>query len=151
MNEVKSREVINSLFVDVFNSILHLEENFMVERLGNRVTINEVHVIEAIILSEKKSMGSVAKRLMVTEGTLTTSINKLLQKGLIEKKRDEFDRRVYLLSLTDEAEKIMAIHKEFHEMMINHVLDDPNIDDSLIDSLKSLKEFFDNLKEVYKR
>ena len=151
MNNTKTKEIINSLFVDVFNSILYLEDNFISDRLNNRVTVNEVHVMEAILLSEKRSMGAIARKLMITEGTLTTSVNKLVTKGFISKNRDEIDKRVYLLDLTDDADEVMEVHKEFHDRMMNHVIENPNIDDKLVESLESLKIFFNQLKDEYKR
>ncbi len=151
MNNIKTKEIINSLFVDVFNSILYLEDNFISDRINERVTVNEVHVMEAILLSEKKSMGAIAKKLMVTEGTLTTSVNKLIAKGFISKVRDEIDKRVYLLDLTDNADEVMEVHKEFHDRMMNHVIDNPNIDEKLVESLESLKLFFNQLKDEYKK
>ncbi|XMB86888.1 MarR family transcriptional regulator [Mycoplasmatota bacterium WC44] len=151
MDKNRSKEVINRLFVNVFNDILYLEENFMNKRLVERVTINEVHVMEAIELSEKKSMGSVAKRLMVTEGTLTTSINRLVKKEYIERNRDEKDKRVFLLSLTEKGKNVMSVHGDFHDLMVDFVNDDPSIDENLIDSLVSLQKFFSRLKETYKK
>lgn len=149
--ETRTKEVINSLFVDVFNSILYLEDSFIARRLNDKVTVNEVHVIEAITLSEKKNMGTIAKRLMITEGTLTTSVNRLVQKGYLVRERDEQDKRVYILGLTEKAEQVMEVHKEFHDRMMQHVIDNPNIDEKLVDSLESLKLFFNELKEEYKK
>lgn len=151
MDEKRTREVVNSLFVDVFNSILHLEDTYIATRIKDKVTVNEIHVIEAIMLNEKRSMGAIAKRLLITEGTLTTSVNRLVQKGYLTRERDEMDKRVYILGLTEKADEVMKIHKHFHERMIQHVLDDPGIDESLIDSLEALKVFFNSLKEEYER
>lgn len=151
MNEKRTKEVVNSLFVDVFNSILYLEDSYIAEKLQDKVTVNEIHVIEAITLSEKKSMGAIARRLMITEGTLTTSVNRLVQKGYLTRERDENDKRVYILGLTDKAWKVMEVHKHFHDRMIQHVLENPNIDEKLIDSLEALKMFFDGLKDEYKK
>ncbi|QVK21626.1 MarR family transcriptional regulator [Mycoplasmatota bacterium] len=149
MKKKESREIINRLFVDVFNDILQLEENFIHDKLHDRVTITEVHVMEKIQLSEKKSMGSVAKQLMITEGTLTTSINRLVQKGYIEKRRDDNDKRVYLLSITKSGLEILDIHSKFHEMMVEEVINNPSIGDNLVQSLVHLQDFFKGLKKIY--
>lgn len=151
MNVEKTKDIINSLFVDVFNSILYLEDNFISDRLDSKVTVNEVHVLEAISLSKKRSMGAIAKKLMITEGTLTTSVNRIVSKGYLTKNRDETDKRVFLLELTEAAEEVMDVHKEFHDRMMNHVIDNPNIDEKLVDSLQSLKLFFNQLKDEYKK
>ncbi len=151
MDIKKTKEVVNSLFVDVFNSILYLEDSYIADKLKDKVTVNEVHVIEAIMNSEKRSMGAIAKKLMITEGTLTTSVNRLVQKGYLSRERDEQDRRVYILGLTEKADQVMEVHKHFHDRMVQHVLDNPNIDEKLVDSLESLKLFFNELKDEYKK
>ncbi len=151
MDEKRTKEVVNSLFVDVFNSILQLEDTYISSKINDRVTVNEIHVIEAIMLNEKKSMGAIAKRLLITEGTLTTSVNRLVQKGYLTRERDKSDRRVFRLGLTEKAKEVMEIHAHFHNRMIEHVIEDPNIDESLIDSLEHLKIFFGSLKEEYEK
>lgn len=151
MKKEESREIINRLFVDVFNDILQLEENFIHDSLNNNVTMREIHVMEKIQLSEKKSMGIIAKQLLITEGTLTTSINRLVKKGFIVRTRDKIDKRVYLLSLTPQAGKVLKVHSEFHDMMVEEVISNPDIGDNLVQSLQHLQDFFNSLKKVYGR
>jgi len=149
MKREESREIINRLFVDVFNDILYLEQNYIHDKLHDRVTVNEVHVMEKIQLADKKSMGNIAKQLMITEGTLTTSINRLVQKGFIKRTRDASDKRVYLLSLTSSGEEVLRVHEEFHDLMVEEVINNPDIGDNLIDSLVHLQDFFNELKGIY--
>ncbi|MFC6331510.1 MarR family winged helix-turn-helix transcriptional regulator [Paenibacillus septentrionalis] len=56
-----------------------------------------------------------ADRLHITCGAVTGLADKLIEQGLIERKKDESDRRVVLLSLTDQgrkrAEEIKEIRK----------------------------------------
>mgnify|MGYP002519951255 CR=1 FL=1 len=39
-------------------------------------------------------MSYIAKALMITQGTLTTNISKLVQKGYVVKYKDEYDKRL---------------------------------------------------------
>ena len=44
--------------------------------------MTEVHILEAIEKSESNMMSAIAKRLMVTQGTLTVSTSKLVKKDM---------------------------------------------------------------------
>ena len=118
----RSRKVVNDLLTDVFNQILILEERNLTEHDAVDVTMTEIHVIEAIRKCEPATMGNVSKRLMITMGTLTTSVNRLVEKGYVTRKRDESDRRVVLLDLTEKGQKVFEVDEEFHEAILNSAI-----------------------------
>ncbi len=139
----KYKDIINTLLVDVFNHILSIEEKNLKER-GVTLSMTEVHVLEAINLTDDPTMGEVAKRLKVTLGTLTTSINTLVRKRHVKRYTDEKDRRRVYLSLTDSAKKVLEVHDQFHEEMIDAVFKDLNLeeDEVLMKSLENVKKYF---------
>lgn len=144
----KNRQLLNDLLVELFNHILLLEERNLKNNGLKNVSINEVHIIEAIEKAEVPSMSEVANRLMITPGTLSTSVNRLIQKGYVKSERSTQDRRVVLLSLTDKGQEVFQIHEDFHKKMINRILSTTNFneDELLIQSLENLMEFFKQLK-----
>ncbi len=137
------KRVINELLVELFNQILSIEQEHL-RKQGVNLSMNEVHVLEAIEKSEEATMSNVAKRLRVTVGTLTTSVNRLVAKGYIERYSKAGDKRKVFLRLTDEAYKVLAAHDEFHEEMIDAVIEDLKLEDNtiLIESLEKLTEYF---------
>lgn len=143
-----NKKLLNNLLVELFNHILLLEERNLKTRGLKNITMTEVHIIEAIKKVKYPSMSEVAAKLMVTIGTLSTSINRLVQKGYVINKRSEKDRRVVLLSLTKKGEEVFEIHESFHEKMINKLLEHSHLneDELLIQSLHKLMEFFNQLK-----
>ncbi|MCH4286123.1 MULTISPECIES: MarR family winged helix-turn-helix transcriptional regulator [Bacillota] len=142
-----TRHTLNELLVDLFNYILLIEEKNLRDQ-GVKLSMTEVHILEAIQKSESNMMSAIAKRLMVTQGTLTVSTSKLVKKGYVERVKDEKDKRIVRLTLTDKAESIMQIHNQFHEAMIEKLLNELELDkeEELINSLKNLMKFF---KEKY--
>ena len=142
-----TRHTLNELLVDLFNYILLIEEKNLRDQ-GVKLSMTEVHILEAIQKSESNMMSAIAKRLMVTQGTLTVSTSKLVKKGYVERDKDEKDKRIVRLTLTDKAESIMQIHNQFHEAMIEKLLNELELDkeEELINSLKNLMKFF---KEKY--
>lgn len=139
------KEIINSLLVDLFNHILRIEQDTL-RKSGVKLSMTEVHVLEAIKLSQTKTMTDVANRLNVTLGTLTTSVNGLIKKKYVIKERNDQDRRVYNLSLTREALEVLRVHDNFHEEMIQALLDDLMVDEDevLISSLENISNYFRN-------
>jgi len=138
-----AKKVINTLLVDVFNHILRIEE----ETLKNhnvKLSMTEVHVLEAIRNTEVPTMGEVAKRLRVTLGTLTTSVNILVRKKMVYRYSDDKDRRKVYLKLTEEALKVLKVHDDFHDEMISSVFNDLNIEDDevLMKSLENITTYF---------
>lgn len=138
-----AKEIINTLLVDVFNHILRIEEEKLKEN-NVKLSMTEVHVLEAIRNTEIPTMGEVAKRLRVTLGTLTTSINILVRKKMVYRYSDDKDRRKVYLKLTDDALKVLTIHDNFHEDMITSLFHDTDIenDEVLLKSLENITTYF---------
>ena len=138
-----TRHTLNELLVDLFNYILLIEEKNLRDQ-GVKLSMTEVHILEAIEKSESNMMSAIAKRLMVTQGTLTVSTSKIVKKGYVERVRDERDKRIVRLKLTERAENILERHNRFHEEMIERLLNELELDKEveLIQSLRNLMEFF---------
>ncbi len=144
---LEAKKVINELLVEVFHHILSIEGANLRER-GVDITMNEVHVLEAIQKTDEPTMGNIAHRLRITLGTLTTSVNRLEKKGYCKRTRSDVDKRIVHVALTEKAHGVMKLHDDFHEDMISAVIKDLGLDedDTLIKSLKNISVYF---KEKY--
>lgn len=140
------RDVLNTLLVDMFNQILTLEETYIKEK-GIKLSMSEIHTLEAIQKSKGKTMSEVAKRLRITQGTLTVNINRLTNKGYVYRVQDKKDRRIYRLKLTDKAESVLEIHDYFHNELIDQLISKLSVDEKklLADSLSQLNLYFKDL------
>ena len=143
MDKNHAKYVLNDLLVVIFNQILSIEAEAL-RKQGVKLSMSEVHVLEAIMKTKEPNMGSVAKRLRITMGTLTTSINTLVKKGYVLRVKDSLDKRKVLLKLTSKSLPVMNLHDAFHEDMISTVIKDLHIDETeaLIQSLESLSTYF---------
>lgn len=122
----KSLSVINEVLIDIFKNILSIQHEYVVNRGEINVknlSYTEMHTISAIGEDSSKSMSEVAKDLGITVGTLTIAINNLVKKGYVSRTRDELDRRVVLITLTDKGKKVCRIHDEFHTEMVKATID----------------------------
>ena len=144
-----TQELLNKLLVQLFNDILHIEENSLKNIYLIDLSMTEIHTIEAVGIKDAKTMGEIAHDLRITVGTLSAAITKLIKKGYVERKRTEEDRRVVLVSLTSKGENVYREHQVFHEEMICAMLSNFSDEEEqvLSKSLEKLNTFFE---EKYK-
>ena len=144
-----TQELLNKLLVQLFNDILHIEENSLKNIDLMDLSMTEIHTIEAVGIKYAKTMGEIAHDLRITVGTLSAAITKLIKKGYVERKRTEEDRRVVLVSLTSKGENVYREHQVFHEEMICAMLSNFSDEEEqvLSKSLEKLNTFFE---EKYK-
>ena len=116
-------ESINKLFVHLFNDILELEEKAVITEEFKDLTNNDMHIIEAVGLGEGDKMSNIARKLGITVGSLTTSMNALVNKTYVLRERSEEDRRVVNIHLTPKGEKAYHHHAEFHKKMVEAILE----------------------------
>lgn len=137
-------DTINDILVNLFNEILKLEEEAIITDEFKDITNNDMHIIEAVGLSGENTMSVVAKKLGITAGSLTTSVNSLVNKKYVTRKRSEEDRRVVFLQLTAKGKRAYEHHREYHRQMTDAVINklDENEVPVLIKTLAGLSEFF---------
>nr|WP_269207153.1 MarR family transcriptional regulator [Streptococcus equi] len=124
-----------------------IEEMSLKTSQFNDVSLKEMHTIEIIGKYQQVTPSDIARELMVTLGTVTTSLNKLELKGYIERTRSSVDRRVVYLSLTKKGRLLNRLHAKFHKNMVGHVVADMNEDEmqALLRGLGNLHQFLEDL------
>ena len=98
-------EVFHDVLVNLFQEIMDIEEKALITSEFKDISVNDMHILEAIGVNSARNMSSVAKTLSVTVGTLTIAINSLVKKGYVNRVRSEEDRRVVLISLNKKGRK----------------------------------------------
>ena len=112
------------ILVKLFNDILDYEESVLRASEFKDLTNNDIHVIRAIGMNEKKNMSMIAKELAVTIETLTISINSLVRKGSVIKERSQKDKRVVFVNLSSKGEAAFSRNEELYDQMVNSMLED---------------------------
>lgn len=144
---MKKEELFNDLLVMLFNEIMDMEEKVLITGSLKEISINDIHIIDAIGMQEPKNMSTVAKAMSVTVGTLTTAINSLVKKGYVTRVRSAEDKRVVLLSLSEKGASAYKKHAAFHKKMVQTVMDGLNEGelDVLATALEKLRRYFKEL------
>lgn len=139
---------INQYLTTIFNNVLIIEEINLRSSRFSDISIKEMHTIDVIGETPNARPSDVAKALMVTLGTVTTSLNNLERKGYIERTRSTKDRRVVHLSLTRKGRLIHRLHTRFHRAMVKQITD--GMDEKEYDIMKrglvNLYNFLEGLK-----
>ena len=140
---------LNEVLVKLFREIMTIEEQSLKKGDFKDLTVNDMHVIEAIDVYEPKNMTTVARSLNVTTGTLTISINGLVKKGYVDRIRSEKDRRVVLVSLTEKGRNAHSWHEQFHAEMVQAVIAGLDEEEQVVlqRALTDLTGFFRQLQE----
>ena len=136
---MNQEEIFNNLLVMLFNEILDVEQKALITGSFKEISINDMHIIDAIGVKEPKNMGTVAKAMTVTMGTLTTAINNLVKKGYVTRVRSAEDKRV-----TDKGRSAYEKHADFHRRMVQTVMDGFQGEelDVLAAALEKLRAYF---------
>ena len=139
---------INSYLVTIFNEIMTIEEGALQSSTFKDISIKEMHTIEAIGMYGVNTTTEVSKKLSVTVGTLTVSVNNLVKKGYVERIRNDDDRRVVKLGLTKKGRLLYRLHNKFHRDMVKETLEGLNKEEAemLIKGLQNLHVFLDRTK-----
>lgn len=142
-------ERINDLLVNLFNQIWDLEEKAIIVDEFEDISSNHMHIIEAIGLGVESTMSAVAKKLGITAGSLTTSVNNLVNKKYVLRLRSQSDRRVVYISLTEKGGRAFRHHEDFHKKMTEAVVQSLSEDETsvLLKSLEGLSNFFYSYRE----
>lgn len=117
-------EQLNDLIVDAYRSILKVEETILKRSDNIDLSINEMHMLEAVGkgTNKPKTISEIAEDLGITLPSVTVAINKLVKKGYVEKLRGEEDARIVYVTLTKQGKKIDSVHRYFHESMVRSII-----------------------------
>lgn len=146
---MNAHEKINDILVHLFNEIWELEEDAIITDEYKDISNNDMHIIEAIGLGSDSTMSVVAKKLGITAGSLTTSVNSLVNKKYVVRERSETDRRVVYIRLTEKGRRAYRHHEDFHMQMTDAVIQslDENEIPVLLKTLEGLSKFFRGYKD----
>jgi MarR family 2-MHQ and catechol resistance regulon transcriptional repressor len=76
--------------------------------LGNRLTLSQFGVLEALLHRGPLYQGDLASKLLRSCGSITAVVAGLEKHGLVERQRMEEDRRFVRVSLTENGRKLIS-------------------------------------------
>lgn len=139
---------LNDILVEAYYNILDFEEQSIKKDHRLKLSINEMHLIEAVGKENKKgrTIGEIAEDLRITMPSATIAVNKITAKGYTEKMKCQNDGRVVRVRLTKEGKKIDRYHQFYHHKMVKELSKNFTTEERecLVRAIKKLNDFFKN-------
>ena len=114
-------EILLEMLGRAYCNIIYSEDKILKDMIGDTLSIKEMHTLEVIyssMASKSNTAGSIANKLGITLGTCTINIDRLIAKGLVNKIRNDKDRRVVYIELTDKGMQTHLKHSAMHKKII---------------------------------
>jgi DNA-binding MarR family transcriptional regulator len=145
------RDELNKLVESYTSSINEVYRHvtvIMKEKVHQELTTDQFATMHYLYLNEPSTSTDIANEFAIGKSAVTAQINRLFEKGFIERKRDENDRRVVYLYLTDEGKRLVEQGMEKLYEVLGEVLN--NFDKKeiyfFIEKLQRLAHLLKNYK-----
>jgi len=118
-------EVLVEILSKVYCRIVYNEDKILKDMVGDPLSIKEMHTLDVVYSSmatKTNTAGNIAKKLGITLGTCTTNIDRLVTKGLVNKVKNDNDRRVVYIELTEKGIQVHLKHKGMHKKIITKAI-----------------------------
>ncbi len=128
--------------IDLVSALSHSlgeMEELSKEKFGfSELTITQMHYIEVISRLQNPNVTELAVELKLSKPTVTVGVDRLIEKGYIEKVQSDGDRRNSHLHLTEKGEKINEMHDYAHNKFVELISE--SIDKEELIKLEELLE-----------
>lgn len=105
------KELINK-YIELSFSVQRKAECLVKEQIGSDLTNDQHYTLRYISNVGSCTSSQLAEQFNVQKSAITAIITRLFEKGLIQRTRDENDRRVVYLTLTDKGNELFLQTEE---------------------------------------
>ncbi len=149
MTEEVIRKLLNQILKDLFFKILRIQAKMVSRAAQENISRTEMHTLEAIEESEYVTLTQIADKLCITKATASVTIKRLVKKGFVKKVKEENDKRISTLKLTQKGEDSCGKHRQFHDGLVDGILHDFKIEEhpQVVKSLQALLDYFIKLEK----
>lgn len=140
----KNTKKIYETMRNLFTLVQKLDEESIKKSDYNDLSRTELHALISIGTGRPKTMTHVANILEISVSTLTATVNKLVKKGYVERLRDDKDRRMVKIRLTDDGAKAAKAEEAFRETIVKDAVDQIPVDkiQYFVSAIDNINRFF---------
>ncbi|MEI7024461.1 MarR family winged helix-turn-helix transcriptional regulator [Paenibacillus sp. y28] len=119
--------MISDQFAKLWSKLSKEMKTHMETELAPSLTEGQLHVLEVLLFSEQERMkpSDLLGHLDTTPAAVTTLLDRMEKNGLIQRERDEKDRRIVWILVTDkgteECRRGLAIREQFLTYQLNKI------------------------------
>jgi len=118
----QSRERALKLLVVLSRAMRAIEDRLQWHPDRNELTVTEFGILEALLHKGPLLLGEVQKKILLSSGGVTYTVDRLAEKGLVERQECKTDRRARYAVLTPKGEalikRVFAVQAERIEDMM---------------------------------
>ena len=118
---------------------------------NNELSVSEIHTLVAVGRHAPKTMSTIAQDLLINVSTLSIAINKLEKKGFVTRIRDDADRRIVRIVLTEKGKHALERHEQFYYSVVDEAIRDMDRSQKriLVNSMGNMVDFFSSRIDQY--
>jgi MarR family transcriptional regulator, 2-MHQ and catechol-resistance regulon repressor len=118
----------NQPYLVLMQTSKSIQERIRIEMIKNKISITEFSVLEVLYLKGKQTIQQIGHSILISSGSMTYVIDKLEEKGLLNRNACPDDRRAIHVTLTDKGmdmmDKIIPKHQELIDSMFGFLNND---------------------------
>jgi DNA-binding MarR family transcriptional regulator len=140
-----SEDVIKEIvdrYITVSYSVKKRAESLIEGQMSGDLTIDQHYILRYMNLSPSSTSTELAEVFEVKKSAITAIINRMWEKGLIKRTRDEKDRRVVYLTLTDKGKDLFDKTEERIHNLVKSLMNkfDPEEIERFIETYEKLNK-----------
>ncbi|RFB15009.1 MarR family transcriptional regulator [Bacillus sp. HNG] len=115
------KELVDS-YIDVSFSVNTTAESLVKEQIGSDLTNEQHYTLRYINKVGSCTSTELAEVFEVKKSAITAIINRLFEKGLIQRTRDENDRRIVYLTLSNKGNELFTKTEERVQKLVESII-----------------------------
>jgi len=127
---------MQDLIAAITRLIAEMEQIATQEADFGDLSMRQVLYLQMILTLERPTFGDLAEKLHVSKPSVTSVVQKLIQKGYVRKQQSAEDGRVYNIVPTAKSRVFAAMHEATHQRMADFLT--RNLDDAEKEMLAGL-------------
>ncbi len=117
MSQQNIKELVDR-YMTVSFSVTGIARSLVKEQMGSELTSDQYYTLRYMNQVDSCTSSELAEVFDVKKSAITAMITRMWEKGLIKRTRDEDDRRVVYLTLTDQGKKVFLETEERIYMLV---------------------------------
>lgn len=126
------KKCTNQPFLVLMQISKAIQERIRDEMAKNKLSITEFSVLEVIYLKGKQTIQQIGHSILISSGSMTYVIDKLEEKGLLNRNDCPNDRRVIHVTLTNDGMDLMKKIMPKHQELVDYIFGSLNNDETQI-------------------
>lgn len=134
---------INKIMEKIVNKLLIVDKKGL--RIGKKneeLSLLDILIIKKVGSNNMKPIYSLVKETEIDRGTMTSIINKLVTNGYMKKEKAKEDKRVNMVTLTEDGEEIYNKILKIQVGLLDFILNDVTLNEE-----KAILKFLSKIKQ----